>query len=167
VKPQIIELRAQRSRGRQRRRRVALVGDQLSAKFFRGQSRVHPPRPKLRVRLTETLGDVPNIREQLRQMLLGTPSASGAKGIAAGDARAEFVHPLANRDAVPAELFLSPTLSADSQGAHGARHEKPTLDAAQRFPRFDDVVLEPIREFHDLAPSFAKKQYSHHRRILG
>jgi hypothetical protein len=143
------------------------VVDQLSAKLFRGQSGVQPPRPKLRVRLTESLGNVLNVREQLRQMLLGTRSTSGAKGVATGDARSEFVHPFANRDAVPPELSLSPPLSAASQRSHGACHEQPTLDSAQRFPRFDDVAFEPIREFHDLAPSTWKKQYTNHCRILG
>jgi hypothetical protein len=143
------------------------VVNQLSAQFFRSESRVQPPRPKLRIRLTESLGDVLNIREQLRQMLLGTPSTSGGKGIATADARSEFVHPFANRDTIPPKLFLSPPLSADSQGLHGARQKQPTLDSAQRFPRFDDVVFEPIREFHDLAPSPWKKQHTNHCRNLG
>jgi len=129
------------------------VVDQLSAQFFRGESRVQPPRPKLRIRLTESLGDVLDVREQIRQMFLGTQSTSGGKGITTADARSEFVHPFANRDAIPPKLFLSPPLSADSQRLHGACDEQPTLDSAQRFPRCHNVVFEPIREFHDLAPS--------------
>jgi hypothetical protein len=143
------------------------VVDQLSAQLFRGQSRVQPPRPKPRVRLTESPGDILNIGKQLRQMLLGTQSASGAKGVATGNARSEFVHPFANRDAVPPELLLSPPLSAASQGAHGPCHEQPTLHSAQRFPRFDNVVCEPIREFHELAPSTWKKHHTSHCRNLG
>jgi hypothetical protein len=143
------------------------VVDELSAQLFRGQSRVQPPRPKLRVRLTESLGDILNIRKQLRQMLLGTQSAAGAKGVATGNARSEFVHPFANGDAAPPERLLSPPLSAASQGSHGPCHEQPTLDSAQRFPSFDDIVCEPIREFHELAPSTWKKQHTSYCRNLG
>jgi hypothetical protein len=134
------------------------VADQLSAQFFRRQSRVQSPGPKPRVGLTESLGDVLNIREQLRQMLLGARSASGGEGVATGDARSEFVHSFANRNAVPPELLFRPPLPAGSQGLHGAREEKPTLDPAQCLCRFNEVGLEPIREFHDLAPSVWKKQ---------
>jgi len=119
------------------------VLNQLSAQLFRGQSRVQPPRPKLRVCLTESLGDILNIREQLRQMLLGTQSASGAKGVATGDARLQFVHPFANRDAVPPELLLSPPLSAASQGAHGRAMNSRRWTPRNVFPVSTMLLVNP------------------------
>jgi hypothetical protein len=72
VESQIIELRSQGACRWQFRRRVPFLVDQLPPKLFRRQSRVQTPGPKLWVRLTESLGDVLNVRQQIRQTLLGT-----------------------------------------------------------------------------------------------
>jgi hypothetical protein len=167
VKPQIIELRAQRPRCWQFRRLVSFLLDQLPAKLLRRQPRVQTPIPKLRVRLTEPLGDVLDVGEQIRQLFLGTRSTTGRKGVATNNARPQLVHPFANRHAIPAKLSFGPSLSAISQGPDRPRQEKPTLRATKRSCRFDDIGFEPIREFHVVAPSKRKKQYTNHCRILG
>jgi len=167
MKPKVVELRSQGSRRRQFNGLVSFLLDQLPAKLLRRQPRIQTPIPKLRVRLTEPFGDVLDVGEQIRQFFLGTRSTTGRQGVATTNARPQLVHPLANRHAIPAKLRFGPSLSALSQGLDRPRQEKPTLRTTKRSCRFDDVGYEPIREFHVVAPSTRKKQYTNPCRILG
>jgi hypothetical protein len=167
VKPEVIEFRPQRPWGRQVHRLVTFLRDQLLPKFFRRQARVHSPRPKLGIGLAESFGNVANVREQVRQVFLDPRSPSRCKRVAAGDAGLQLVHPFTNRGTAPSEFGLGLPLPAISQGLHGPRHEKPPLGSVQRSCRFDDVGFEPIREFHGVAPSTRKKQYTNPGRFLG
>jgi hypothetical protein len=167
MKPKVVELRSQGSRRRQFNGLVSFLLDQLPAKLLRRQTRVQTPIPKLRVRLTEPFGDVLDVGEQIRQLFLGTRSTTGRKGVATNNARPQLVHPFANRHTIPAKLSFGSSLSAVSQGLDRARQEKPTLRTTKRSCRFDDIGFEPIREFHVVAPSKRKKQYTNHCRILG
>jgi hypothetical protein len=160
VKPQIIQLRAQRPRRWQFCLPVSFLLDQLPTKFLRRQPRVQTPIPKLRVRLTESFGDVLNVDEQLRQLFLRTRSPAGRKSVATSDARLQLVHPFANRHATPAKFRFGLSLSTISQRPHRPRHEKPTLRAAKRSCGLHDIGFEPFRDFHVFAPSLRKRQYT-------
>ena len=117
--------------------------------------------------LTEPFGDVLDVGEQIRPFFLGTRSTTGRKGVATNNARPQLVHPFANRHTISAKFNFGPSLSALSQRLDRPRQEKPTLRTTKRSCRFDDIGFEPIREFHVVAPSKRKKQYTNHCRILG
>ena len=56
-------------------------------------------------------------------MLLGGLAAAAVEGIDAGQAGAEFVHPLADGLPIPAEMGLGPDLPASPHGTDGLGHE--------------------------------------------
>ena len=87
---------------------VALGGDQLAADLGGTDAGEEPVGLELGVGLALAVGDGPDVVEQSGQVLLGGLAAAAVEGIDAGHAGAEFVHPLADRLPVPAEMGLGP-----------------------------------------------------------
>src|SRR5271156_4662862 len=167
MKPKVVEFGSQGSRRRQFNGLVSLLRDQLPAKLLRRQPRVRTPIPKLRVRLTETLGNVSDVVQQIRQLFIRPRPSPPGKGIATGDSRTQFVHALANRNTAPTEIRLGTALATLTQRLRRPSHEEPAFVAAQHLGSFDNVGPELFRELHDRAPSMRKKHYNKPCQILG
>jgi len=156
VKSQVVQLRPQGSRRRQFRGLISFLLDQLPTKFLRRQLGIQTPIAKLGIRLTETLGDVSDVVQQTGQLFFRTRPPTQRYGIATGDPGPQFVHSFANRNTAPTKLRFGAALSATSERLRRSSHEQPTFVPSQHLGRFDNVGFEPVREFHDFAPSIVE-----------
>jgi len=77
------------------------------------------------------VGDLPDVVEQPREMVLGGLAAAHREGIDAGHAAAQFVHGLADRPPVPPEMGLRPDLSPSAHRLDRLGHEAAALAALE------------------------------------
>jgi len=75
-----VQLGRDRPLARQRRVGVSFLGDQRAAYLPSGQARVQPARAELRVGVALTIDDGPDVRKQLRQMILGLLARAQGSG---------------------------------------------------------------------------------------
>jgi hypothetical protein len=121
---QQVELGVDRLLGGQLLVGVALDGDQLASDLGGTNPGEEAVGLELGVGLAVGIGDGPDVVEQSGQVLLGGLAAAAVEGIDAGQAGAEFVHPLADRLPVPAKVGLGPDLSPSPDGVDGLGHEE-------------------------------------------
>src|SRR5207244_3445225 len=107
-----VELRIDRLRGGQLVVGVALLGDQLLADLGGADAGEESVGLELGIGLTLAIDDGLEIVEQTGQVFFHGPTPPSGEGIEASPAADQLVHPLAEGDPAPAEMFLGPTLSA-------------------------------------------------------
>ena len=78
-------------------------------------------------RTSVPLRKVADVVEQTRQVFLGTFPSAETIGVFTPDATFQFMHCLANRDAIPAQFPFRHSLPANSERTHCPGHEQPPL----------------------------------------
>ena len=82
------------------------------------------------------------------QVDFGALAPTSRKGIETDDATFEFVHALANGDAVPTPLAFGPSLPARAEVLDRASHQEPSCTTFERRGRFDKERFERVGQVH-------------------
>jgi hypothetical protein len=100
----------------------------------RRQSGVEALASERRVGLALGIDDGPDVLQELGEVFLAAFPTSGGEGIDLRTSGVEFAEPLANGDAVPAQLLFDLSLSADPKRrtvrAMNSRRAEPRREAA-------------------------------------
>jgi len=156
---QLSELGANRGGGGQLLVCIAALGDQLTAHLGAAQARVQPIIFEVRIRLALPIDDGSDIHQQVGPVFFCQFAASGSKCIQTPDATFYFVHPFADRFALPTEFAFGLTCTSKTQCFDRARHKLTAGTPLELLGRIDQQTLQILRQFHAFSPNRHALEY--------
>src|SRR5258708_35485789 len=117
------------------------------------QAGVEPLIFELRIRLALPVDDGSDIHQQVGQVVFCQFAAADTKCIQTRDAAVDFVHPFANRLAVPAEFTFDSAGATRTERFDGARHKVTEGTYFVLRCRVEEQAFQLVRHLHTFPPN--------------